>query len=93
MVTAECAPLITTRPFPSSSLYALMVMFKSPAPESTSFSVRDVRRSFSRASLAFEMSSRRKTSLYLFQYVVSVARRRSIPMRIETVGRARQQWL
>ena len=60
-------PVIISRPEPSSSLMDLMVMFKLSAPDSASGSVRDVRRNFSRASLALEMSSRRKTSLQTCQ--------------------------
>jgi hypothetical protein len=58
------APLMMIRPpLPSSSGTALMVIFSSPLPSQSSFSVSAVRRSFSRASFAFEISSRKKTSL------------------------------
>lgn len=53
--------------FPSSPLIALMVMFNGSAPFHTVLSVRAVSRNFSRASLAFEMSSRRKISLKLIE--------------------------
>ena len=51
-------PVITMRPpVPSSSLNALIVMFKGSEPSHTPFSVRDVSRNFSKASLAFDNNS------------------------------------
>ena len=65
LVTLISLPAITTRPpFPSSSLTALMVMFKGSEPSQTFLSFKERMRSFSSASFALESNSRRKTSLF-----------------------------
>ena len=56
-------PVITSWPMPSLSGIALILIFKCSAPCKTCLSVREVSRSFSNASFAFEISSRRKISL------------------------------
>lgn len=57
-------PAIIMRPlFPSSSFSALMVILRGLDPSQMLRSVKAVSRNFSNASLAFEMSSRRKISL------------------------------
>ena len=48
---------------PSSPLTALIVILRGSIPSQASLLVSEINRSFSRASLAFEMSSRRNTSL------------------------------
>lgn len=49
---------------PDSSFTALIVMFKGSTPFHTFLSVRAVSRSFSNASLALDINSRRNMSLY-----------------------------
>jgi hypothetical protein len=57
-------PVMMIRPFvPSESLTGLIVMLRA-LPSHMSLVVSEFNRNFSRASLAFEMSSRRNTSLY-----------------------------
>jgi hypothetical protein len=57
-------PVMMIRPLvPSVSLTGLMVMLRG-LPSHMSLVVSEFNRNFSRASLAFEMSSRRNTSLY-----------------------------
>ena len=60
---------MTKRELPSSSFQLLIVMFICSAPSRTCLSVSEVMRSFSSASFALEMSSRKKTSLYECQKV------------------------
>jgi hypothetical protein len=79
-------PVIMTRPPDlSSSLTVLMVILRGLVPSQASLLVSEVKRSFSRASFAFEMSSRRKTSLLPSEVNVSqISEQRYQPVRVKT---------
>jgi hypothetical protein len=68
---------------PSEPLTGLIVILRG-APSHMSLLVSEVNRNFSRASLAFEMSSRRNTSLMPNKNVSKMMRRTDEPVRVKT---------
>jgi hypothetical protein len=63
-----------------------MVMLRGLEPSQTSLLVSEVKRSFSRASFAFEMSSRRNTSLVGSEKGSPKNTRSHQPVRVKTGG-------
>lgn len=74
-------------PGPSSFLIALIVMLRGLEPSQYALSVKAVRRSFSMASLALEINSRRKTSLLDLQYQYKQYESFYRPVGVETTSR------
>jgi hypothetical protein len=92
-IRQDHVPVIMMRPLDlSSSLTALIVILRGLVPSQTSLLVSEVKRSFSRASFAFEMSSRRNTSLLPSEVNVSrIREQRYQPMRVKTWQRSHQR--
>jgi hypothetical protein len=76
---------MTMRPLEPSELLAGLMVILRAEPSHMSLLVSEVNRNFSRASLAFEMSSRRNTSLMSSENVSGVIGEENQPVRVKTV--------